>query len=179
MPHRYVVLSSSLNPGSRSRVLAASAAERMRADGMDVDWVDLAELALPFCDGGAAYGDAAAVAFKQRLARAHGYLLATPIYNYDVGSALKNAVELTGRDVWTGKVVGFLCAAGGQGSYMAVMALANSLMLDFRTVVVPRFVYANKHHFVGDAIGDDDLAARVAGVVADLRRFTEALVAAD
>lgn len=176
MPHRYAVLSSSLNPGSRSRVLAKTATERMRAAGMEVDYVDLADAGLPFCDGGAAYGNAAAVGFKERLARAHGYLLAAPIYNYDVGSALKNAIELTGRDVWTGKVVGFLCAAGGQGSYMSVMAVANSLMLDFRTVIVPRFVYANKHHFDGDALVDDELSARVDGVVADVRRFTEALV---
>ena len=70
-----------------------------------------------------------------------GIVVATPIYNYDASAAAKNLVELTGR-AWQNKVVGFLCAAGGDGSYMSIMALANSLMLDFRCVIVPRFVYA-------------------------------------
>jgi FMN reductase len=37
------------------------------------------------------------------------------------------------------KVVGFLCAAGGKSSYMSVMRLANSLMLDFRCLIIPHF----------------------------------------
>ena len=68
-------------------------------------------------------------------------LLATPIYNYDVSAAAKNMVELTGS-AWRDKTVGFICAAGGTSSYMSVMGLANSLMLDFRCIILPRFVYA-------------------------------------
>ncbi len=50
-------------------------------------------------------------------------------------------IELAGS-AWEDKIVGFLCAAGGMSSYMSVMAYANSLMLDFRCVIIPRFVYA-------------------------------------
>ena len=32
-------------------------------------------------------------------------------------------------------------------SYMSVMAYANSLMLDFRCVIIPRFVYATGSAF--------------------------------
>ena len=46
---------------------------------------------------------------------------------------------MAGR-AFTGKPVGFVCAAGGRSSYMAVLGLANSLMLDFRCLIVPRFV---------------------------------------
>jgi len=55
-------------------------------------------------------------------------------------------VELTG-DAWEGKIVGFLCAAGGDSSYMAPMSFANSLMLDFRCLIIPRFVYATSEDF--------------------------------
>ncbi len=82
-----------------------------------------------------------------------------PIYNYDVNAAAKNLIELTGR-AWTNKVVAFLCAAGGQGSYMSVMPLANSLMLDFRCVIVPRFVYATGEHFDDDGRIDDSITRR-------------------
>ncbi len=69
-------------------------------------------------------------------------MLASPIYNYDVNAALKNAIELAGRKM-EDKLLGFLCTAGGGAmSYMSVMPLANSLMLDFRTIVLPRFVNA-------------------------------------
>ena len=75
--------------------------------------------------------------------------MAAPVYNYDVSASAKNMIELTGS-AWEDKIVGFLCAAGGMSSYMSVMAYANSLMLDFRCVVIPRFVFAT-----GDAFDDE------------------------
>ena len=66
---------------------------------------------------------------------------------------------MTGR-AWTGKVVGFLCAAGGRGSYMSVMSLANSLMLDFRCLIVPRFVYATGEDFNDDGTPNETIARR-------------------
>jgi FMN reductase len=69
-------------------------------------------------------------------------LIATPVYNYNINAALKNLIELTGS-AWTDKVVGFICSAGGKNSYMSVMSLANSLMLDFRSIIIPRFVYSD------------------------------------
>ena len=38
-------------------------------------------------------------------------LIAAPVYNYDVGAAVKNLIEHTG-DAWTDKTVGFMLAAG-------------------------------------------------------------------
>ena len=103
-----------------------------------------------------------------------GILLAAPVYNYDLGSAVKNLVELTGQ-AWTEKVVGFLCAAGGQGSYMAPMQLANSLMLDFRVLVLPRFVYATGEHFQNDEISDLEIKERTDDLVDELIRITLAV----
>src|ERR1700694_145423 len=91
---------------------------------------------------------------------ADGILIAAPVYNYDVAAAAKNMIELTGSS-WEEKVVGFLCAAGGNSSYMAVMAYANSLMLDFRTVIIPRFVYATGNAFDGDKISDPKVRNRI------------------
>ena len=67
-------------------------------------------------------------------------------------------IELTGS-AWEDKIVGFLCAAGGMGSYMSVMAYANSLMLDFRCVIIPRFVFATGEGFDGDNIIDQSCPA--------------------
>jgi FMN reductase len=70
-------------------------------------------------------------------------------------------IELTG-DSWEDKVVGFLCAAGGASSYMSLMSLANSLMLDFRCLIIPRFVYATRSDFSGDKVPTDEVKGRVA-----------------
>jgi FMN reductase len=89
-----------------------------------------------------------------------------------VAAAAKNMVELTGS-AWEDKVVGFLCAAGGMGSYMSVMSFANSLMLDFRCLIIPRFVYATGDSFDGDKLTDTKVVKRIEQVVAELVRVTK------
>ena len=48
--------------------------------------------------------------------------------------------------------MGFICAAGGKGSYMSPMSFMNSLMLDSRCIIIPRFVYADKTCFSNEEI---------------------------
>lgn len=171
---KYLIVSCSLNPGSKSRILAKAALESLGGKDIEADFLDLSEIALPVCDGDAVYGDPAVRSAADRIEAADGILVASPIYNFDVNAAAKNLIELTGK-AWTEKVAGFLCAAGGQGSYMAVMAVANSLMLDFRTVVIPRFVYATGDAFQGGEIADVGVRERVDSLAGELLRFTAAL----
>ncbi len=170
-----LVISTSLNPASRSRVMARQAVADLQAAGVATDWLDLQDHPLPLCDGGAAYGAAALPALKQQIIQATGVIMAVPIYTFDVSAAAKNLIEMTGRDCWTEHVVGFLCAAGGQGSYMSVMQIANSLMLDFRTFIVPRFVYATKAAFAGNAISDEEVKQRIAQLSREVVRVSSAL----
>jgi len=58
---------------------------------------------------------------------------------------------------------------------MSVMAYANSLMLDFRCVIVPRFTFATSEAFDGANIIDKKIVQRVEQVTDELVRFTEAL----
>ena len=167
----FLVLSTSLHPTSRSRVLATAAAEMLTAAGQTADTFDLTQTPLPPCDGATAYGDPNVVALSQKITDAKAILIAAPIYNYDVNAACKNAVELTGKS-WTGKTVSMMVAAGGAGSYMSVMGLANSLMLDFRCLIVPRFVYATGVAFEGDRLADEDITARVQAMVTETIRLS-------
>jgi NAD(P)H-dependent FMN reductase len=185
-PAKYLVISSSLHVTSRSRVLAreafgqlaacceAATVEDSSAVKPSVGWIDLAELPLPLCDGQSAYGAPAVIELCQKIGAARGLLLATPIYNYDVNAALKNLLELTGRN-WQDKVVGMMCAAGGGSSYMSLMPFANSLMLDFRCLVLPRFVYATGDAFSGDQIDDSEVARRVQELVQRFFQIAEAV----
>ncbi len=172
-----LLLASSLNSDSNSRILAQEARRVLEQDGHAVALLDLRDYPLPLCDGGAAYGHPNVARVAEQIRVADAVLIATPIYNYDSTAAVKNLVELTGR-VWENKIVGFLCAAGGMGSYMSIMSLANSLMLDFRTVIVPRFVYATSEVFADGRINDPDVTQRVADLAQTAARWARVLKAA-
>ena len=169
-----LVISSSLHPGSRSRIMARASVNRLQELATAVTLFDLAESPLPLCDGATAYGDSNVQQLSGLVENADAILLASPVYNYDVNSAAKNAVELTGR-AWTGKIVGMMLAAGGQGSYMSAMGLANSLMLDFRCLIVPRFIYATGESFEGEALADESIQERVHLLIEDTLRLVNGL----
>ena len=169
-----LIISCSLNPDSRSHRLAAHT-EGILADQYhaDVAFIDLRDYDLPFCDGATAYAHKDVHEIKAQIENADAILLAVPIYNYDVNAAAKNLIELTGR-VWSDKVVGFLAAAGGQGSYMALMSLANSLMLDFHCLITPRFVYTTDQGFREAGHPKPNIDQRIRELLRDLTRLAEA-----
>jgi FMN reductase len=171
---KYLVVSTSGNPDSNSRRMGQVAFAHLQQRKVDCTWLDIKDLDLPLCDADKCYGMPAAQKLNKAIEAADGILIAAPVYNYDVAAAAKNMIELTGSS-WEEKIVGFLCAAGGNSSYMAVMAYANSLMLDFRTVIIPRFVYATGAAFDGDKIADKKVVNRIEQVADELVRFTEAL----
>jgi FMN reductase len=173
MPN-HLVISTSGNPNSNSRRMGREAFKHLQAAGVPCEWLDIAELDLPLCNADTCYTNEGTRQLNAKIKWADGILIATPVYNYDVSATAKNMIELSGKG-WEEKVVGFLCAAGGMSSYMSVMAFANSLMLDFRSVIIPRFVYATGQAFEGDALSDVKVAARVEQLAADLVRFTQGL----
>src|SRR3979411_2628518 len=171
---KYLVISTSGNSESNSRRLGRVAFAHLQKQGGDWARLDLGKMALPLCDGDKCYGMPGSKKLSAAIEAADGILVAAPVYNYDVAAAAKNMIELTGS-VWEDKIVGFLCAAGGAASYMSVMAYANSLMLDFRCVIIPRLVFATSEAFNGENITDKKITERIEQVADDLVRFTEAL----
>ena len=171
---KYLVVSTSGNPDSNSRRMGRVAFRHLQAVKVECEWLDISELDLPLCDADKCYTQPAAQKVNGFIEAADAILVATPVYNYDVSAAAKNMVELTGSS-WEDKIVGFLCAAGGMSSYMSVMAFANSLMLDFRSVIIPRFVYATGDAFDGDDLKDKKVRKRIEELADELIRFGQAL----
>jgi FMN reductase len=171
---KHLVISTSGNPDSNSRRLGRAAFAHLQKQKVDCAWIDISEMDLPLCDADKCYAMPGSKKLGAAIEAADGILVAAPVYYYDVAAAANNMIELTGS-VWEDKIVGFLCAAGGEGSYMSVMAYANSLMLDFRCVIIPRFVFATSEAFDGENITDKKIRQRVEQVANELVRFTEAL----
>ena len=166
---RFAVISTSLNPHSKSILLAQILAGEISKFGHEVDLIDLRETPLPLCDGAGSFENETVKQLKTRLEHANGLLIAAPIYNWDVGAVTKNLIELVGG-AFENKVVGIACAAGGSNAFMAPLGLLNSLMLDFRTVVVPRYVYA-----ADNQIDSPQIAARLSQLATMVIQLTTAL----
>ena len=139
----HLIVSCSLNKNSKSKILANYASTLYN---QEVKFLDLQTMDLPFCDGDSCYDNPKVKELSNLVKESKSIIIASPIYMYDLNAAAKNFMELTGR-AWTKKVVGFICAAGGKGSYMSVTSYMNSLMLDFRCIIVPRFVYTDGSGF--------------------------------
>ena len=126
------------------------------------------------CDGDECYDLPEVLDFRKKIKNAEGIIMAIPVYNFNASSGAKNIVELGGSMLYD-KTFGFLCAAGGRSSYMSVMSLANSLMLDFRCYIIPKFVFATKSDFEEDKIVNSDIKSRIKELGSELIRVSKAL----
>ena len=166
----YLVISTSLREGSRSKIMAKYLSDEIS----DVEFFDLKENPLPMCDGDKCYNLPEVIDFREKVKNSKGIIMAIPIYNYNVSSGAKNIIELGGKMLYD-KVFGFICAAGGKSSYMSIMSFANSLMIDYRCFIIPKFVYALKSDFDGDEIKSSDIKERISELSNDLIRISNAL----
>ena len=87
-----LLVSCSLNPESRSRILANAARNRFLEQDEPVEFVDLREMPLPFCDGGSAYEDPNARRLSELGGAADAIVIAAPIYNFSIAATAKNLV---------------------------------------------------------------------------------------
>ena len=140
----------------------------------ELDFFDLQENPLPMCDGDECYDLPEVIDFRKKIDKANGIIMAIPIYNFNVSSGAKNIVELGGKKLYD-KNFGFLCAAGGKNSYMSVMGLANSLMIDYRCYIIPKFVYALKKDFDEISVTNTDIKERIKELGNEMIRITKAL----
>ena len=147
---------------------------RKQFNNEKLEFFDLQENPLPMCDGDKCYDLPEVINFRNKIDKANGIIMAIPIYNFNVSSGAKNIVELGGKKLYD-KNFGFLCAAGGKNSYMSVMGLANSLMIDYRCYIIPKFVYAIKKDFDDNKVTDSDIKERIKELGNEMIRITKAL----
>lgn len=92
-----------------------------------VDFVDLAELALPFMDEPNhprlhRYTKPYTIAWSERVERADAFIFVTPEYNYSYSPALKNAIDYLNSEWWM-KPVGFISYGGVSSGTRGVAAM--------------------------------------------------------
>ena len=151
------IVNSSLSGDSNTRLLSLHALAHARVCGIAAALIDLKDhRVLPYGEQGSEGLDT----IEAQLQAAGAIILAFPLYNYNMNASLKALIEHCGS-CFEDKVVGLMSAAGGRSSYMSLAAVGQSLMLDFRSWVVPRFVYAVGSDFGAEAITNEEIQRRV------------------
>jgi len=175
--NNYLIINANLGKGGRSLCLSQILIDKLNKNH-NIDSqskiVLLDEFQLPLCDGKNHLNNPIVSNLSNQINNSNGIIICTPIYNYYVNSGLKNLIEMTGS-AWKEKIIGFTCLAGGEKSYMSIMSFSNSLMLDHRCIIIPRFVYVKGNDFISDTEVKPEIDKRLNFLVADLIKFVEAL----
>ncbi len=169
------VINANLSPGGKTAHLAEVLAGDFQISGHEARLFSLAEWDLPACDGALCYKNEKTIALTAELAKADAIVLVSPVYNYDFNAAAKNLIELTGYS-WKGKAVGLVCTAGADRSYLAPLGFMNSLSIDYRCLVSPRYVYVTRADFAADNTlpADGDIRRRLAFLAKELPVLADA-----
>ena len=158
---RIVIISSSMNPHSRSERVARHCQQVLSGLGVVAELLSLKDHPLPPF-GTVALQDSAEYQFLHgAVLAADGLVLASPVYNWSSCAEIKKFVEYVGstegmvRGAFYDKVVTLVHAAGLPHSYMAGLPLANSLMLDFKCVINPYSVYIHNRHWEDESLTEE------------------------
>ena len=159
-----LIISGSLSSNSKSRKMGLYAEKYFSSLFVNVEFINLSDYDIPLCDGDSCYDNIVVKKLNQKINQADTIIICGPVYNFDLNSILRNLIEVTSK-AWVGKIVGFICAAGGKNSYMAPVSMMNSLMLHNRCLIIPRFVYASSEDFLNDNSFNDDIKERLEQLV--------------
>lgn len=169
---KLVAFAGSTRRGSFNVKLLAAAVDIARAEGAEVELLDLADYPMPiFGEDLEAEGTPeAAAAFKAKLKDADGFLIASPEYNSSFPALLKNAIDWASRPAegesqlaaFSGKVCGLMAASpGALGGIRMLPGLRNLLMNIMVEVVPAQFALSKANEaFDGDGALEDERARK-------------------
>lgn len=127
-PMRLMIVVGSVRPGRAGLPVSLWVHDRVsEVGGFDIDFVDLAELALPFMNEPldpklGRYSYRHTVAWSRRVEAADAFVFVSPEYNHSYSPALKNSIDYLFHE-WSRKPVGFVSYGGVSGGTRGVSAL--------------------------------------------------------
>jgi NAD(P)H-dependent FMN reductase len=148
-----MIIVGSVRPGRAGLPVAQWVRSVADADErFEVDFVDLAELALPFMDepehpSKRAYTKPHTIAWSQRVDAADAFIFVTPEYNHSFSPALKNAIDFLSGE-WKHKPVGLVSYGGVSAGSRGVALLEPTLT----TVGLMRVGASVEINFIGKRI---------------------------
>jgi len=125
---KLLIVVGSVRPGRIGLPIAHWVREAAESsDGLDVDFADLREIALPFMDepqhpAKRAYEHEHTLAWSARVDAADAFIFVSPEYNHSYSPALKNAIDFLAQE-WRHKPVGYVSYGGVSAGTRGVAAL--------------------------------------------------------
>lgn len=124
-----MIIVGSVRPGRAGLPIAHWVHQRAGTEGRfdEIDFVDLAEVALPFMDepqhpAKRQYTQAHTIAWSERVEAADAFILVSPEYNHSYSPALKNALDFLAHE-WRHKPVSIVSYGGVSAGSRGVAAL--------------------------------------------------------
>jgi NAD(P)H-dependent FMN reductase len=123
-----MIVVGSVRPGRVGRPIAEWVrAEAEKTGRFEIDFVDLAELNLPFMDEPSHpilrnYTKQHTIDWSARVDAAEAFIFVTPEYNYSFSPALKNALDYLNKEWWR-KPLGYVSYGGVSGGTRGVADL--------------------------------------------------------
>ncbi|MCY7412067.1 MAG: NAD(P)H-dependent oxidoreductase [Salinibacterium sp.] len=125
---KLLIIVGSVRPGRVGLPIAQWVREAAQSSGgLDVDFADLKEIALPFMDepqypAKRAYEHEHTLAWSARVDSAEAFIFVSPEYNHSYSPALKNAIDYLAKE-WQHKPVGYVSYGGASAGTRGVAAL--------------------------------------------------------
>ena len=182
IPRLLIVVGAATPPGRLAAAIAAVAETvRGKAEDIEVDVMNLAEVPIDTCDGRPldAYGAETRQAVD-RIAAAAAVLIAAPVYRASFPGVLKNLLDIVPVEALQGKPVGIVAMGGSPHHYLAVDAQLRQVLGWFGALVAPTAVYLTGADFRDGQLTSEsareDLAALAETLLMLLRRLDPALL---
>jgi FMN reductase len=154
-----VILGSATPPGRLHRALTESIDRR--ADGVNAELLDLAELRIAPADGrpiDSLRDDTADLV--ARLDAADAVILGTPVYRGSLTGTLKNALDQTPVPALRGKPIGLVAMGASDHHFLGADRHLRDILAFYGALVAPVAVYLTSSDFA-DGVPSDSAAARL------------------
>jgi len=147
----------------------------------EIDFVDLAELALPFMDEPnhprlRQYTQPHTIAWSERVDAADAFIFVTPEYNHSFSPALKNAIDYLSQEWWR-KPVGFVSYGGVSAGSRGVTVLEPTVLVVglVKTGAAVEIPFAGASVQDGTFLANDKQRAILSNVLEELTTLSGAL----
>lgn len=172
---RVVGLAGSLRPGSATQMAVRCALFGAENVGASARFLDLAAYDLPLLGRDQEpTGRAAVERFLSDLRAADGIILGSPELHGSLSGVLKNALDLTNRDTFEGKMLGLIGVAGGRMGASETLSHLRAIGRSLHAWVVPAQVSIGAADRAFDPRGepiDSDVRDRLMSVGRQVAHF--------
>ncbi len=151
------IISSSLNPESKSFIMCKAVEAELIKQGAEVIFVDARDYKLGPLFQTTPDNDKLAEKVKD----ADNFVFGMALYDYSVNDNLKIILDTCIDPKLDHALFGIICAAGGDKSYLSTMHLSQICMNEWRMMQLPRVIFGTGKDFDQKGINCENLKERV------------------